>query len=99
MCRYSSSTFQMYILLENYDRNRSVRTKNFLPCIFKKFCSSKVRPKAGDVTYCVSCPLKSNTPPPKEKFASFHAMEHLRPVGQSDSGHGCTIWSLSCLKR
>lgn len=29
----------------------------------------------------------------------FRAMEHLKPVGQSESGHERTVWSLSCLKR
>lgn len=80
-------------------KNRNVRIKNLLPCIFRKPCPSKVRPKGEGVTHQASRTVKPNTPPPKETLAYCRAMEHLKPVGQSESGHERTVWSLSCLKR
>lgn len=89
----------IYINYVHYNIYTYFYIYKFFQCLFRKLCFSKVRQRVEDVRHWASCALKPNTSPSEKSFAYFCAMEHLKPVGHSESGHECTVWSLSCLKQ
>lgn len=87
----------MYFLLENSSGNRSVGIKTIPPVCFQETAVRGAgRPEAEGAPHQVSCAFQR---PPEERLASSHAVEHPKPVEQSESGHERTVWSLSCLKQ